>query len=78
MNATCPAESMLRGFRVETIRRKFVLSLQKDEVFRRCYEVNEPLFGADRAIALKRLRLSDANLESNTSAMAASFVPALG
>jgi hypothetical protein len=78
MNATRLAEPMLRGFRIETIRRKFVLSLQKDEVFRRSYEVNEPLFRADRAIALERLRHFDANLESNTSAMAASFVPALG
>jgi hypothetical protein len=75
MDAACFAKPVLRCPGIETIGRKVVLALQKDKVFRRCDEVDESLFRADRAIARQRLGSLDSHPETDTTAVAAAFVP---
>jgi hypothetical protein len=75
MNAAVPAEAVLCDARVEFVQAELGFTRHELEVFERYNQVEEALFGADRAIALQRSIRRDAHAKAHAAAMAGSRVP---
>ena len=67
------AERVLRGVGVELVSREVFLPLQQLELLGRHDQVQDPLFCADRAVALEQPRQIGAHPEPHAAAVAAAL-----